>query len=225
MIKVNLNESVFERRHAAIEAVERRVLDPRTQTWIILGVVITLLIGAMVLDYMLANNNLATVNEKLRLQQQIAGQMAEVNKEQAGLEKRAKDIESRIAAIRKLRVSQRGPVEILSAINSRLPAGEFRLDSVELKGNDLSIRGDSPNEALVTQFARSLEFSNGMFANFSIETEKKDLPVEGDVESLPRRPQTVFFIIKCKYNPEAAIGHSQPATGTQQTDQLPQPVK
>ena len=47
--------------------------------------------------------------------------MAAINKEQADLEKKLKDIQSRIDVIKQLRSSQQGPVSLLSDLNSRLP--------------------------------------------------------------------------------------------------------
>ena len=39
------------------------------------------------------------------------------------------------------------------------------LESVEQKGEQLTISGNSPDESVVTQFGRSLEFSGGLFSN------------------------------------------------------------
>src|ERR687883_1382766 len=104
--------------------------------------------------------------------------MAAVNKEQADLEKKLKDIQSRIEVIQKLRSSQQGPVSLLSDLNSRLPKDpDFRLESIEQKGGELTIQGQSPNEYAVTEFGRSLEFSDGLFQNVSLEAARKEVEV------------------------------------------------
>jgi len=208
MIKVNLLDSVTERAHTAA-VVEEKVANPRMRFWL-LGVAVFGLLGVgMLFDYVSAAASQSQKKAELERQQQIAAQMAAVNKEQAELEKKLKDINTRIDAIKRLRSSQQGPVGLLSEVNSRIPEDPaFRLESVEQKGGDLTIEGQSPNEYAVTQFGRSLEFSDGLFLNVSIEAERKEVevnaadydPREGPFD-LSVKPETFKFKIKCKYGP------------------------
>jgi Tfp pilus assembly protein PilN len=212
MIKVNLLESVTDRARTAA-VVEERVTNPRARSWMLLGSVAALMALGMGFDYVSANMAHGRAQAELERQQQIAAQMAAINKEQAELEKKIKDTQVRIDAIKKLRASQQGPVALLSSLNERLPAmPEFRLEVVEQKGTDLIVEGNSPNESAVSQFARSLEFSAGLFTNVSIETEKKDMevsaadydPKDGGVPDLTVKPETTRFKIRCRYTPAPA---------------------
>ncbi|HEV2864753.1 MAG TPA: PilN domain-containing protein [Pyrinomonadaceae bacterium] len=213
MIKVNLLDSVTDRA-TSVAVVEEKVSNPRTRMLVMAASVASLMVLAVVFDYVSANTANARAKAELERQQQIAAQMAAINKEQADLEKKIKDIQVRIDAIKKLRSSQQGPVALLSELNERLPkADEFRLESVEQKNGELIIEGNSPNEYAVTQFGRSLEFSSGLFQNVSLETERKELEInaadyaaEGPLD-LTIKPQTVRFKVKCKYVP----GGTQPA--------------
>jgi Tfp pilus assembly protein PilN len=208
MIKVNLLDSVTDRARATA-AVESKVADPRMRL-LITGVSVFALLGlAMVFDFVSARSASARANTELEKQKQIAAQMAAINKEQAELEKKIKDIQTRIEAIKVLRSSQQGPVSLLSAMNERMPpASEFRLEKIEQKDGELTIEGHSPNEAAVTQFSRSLEFSSDLFQNVSIETEREELKIDkddykdglGEIDK-DFKPQTVKFTIKCKYGP------------------------
>ena len=107
--------------------------------------------------------------------------------------------------------SQQGPVSLLSDINMRIPSDpDFRLASIELKGGELTVEGQSPNENAVTAFGRSLEFSGGLFVNVSIEAERKEVevnPADYDPKDGPfdptYRPETFRFKVKCKYGPSA----------------------
>jgi Tfp pilus assembly protein PilN len=218
MIKVNLLDSVTDRA-TSVAVVEEKVSNPRNRTLVMAVSIFCLMALAIAFDYVSSNTANAAAKQELERQQQIAAQMAAINKEQAELEKKIKDIQVRIDAIKKLRASQQGPVALLSELNSRLPqANEFRLESVEQKNGDLTVEGNSPNEYAVTQFGRSLEFSSGLFQNVSIETERKDMDVspadyastEGPVE-LTIKPETVRFKIKCKYTPAAPAPAAQPA--------------
>ena len=212
MIKVNLLDSVTERHQSSAAVVEERVANPAARFWMLGAAVCGVLSLAMVFDYFSASASQAKWKAELEKQQQVAAQMAAVNKEQADLEKKLKDIQSRIEVIKKLRAAQQGPVSLLSDINARIPKDpDFRLDSIEQKGGELTIEGQSPNEYAVTQFGRSLEFSDGLFQNVSLSAERKTVevtaadytPADGPVD-LAVKPEVFKFKLKCRYGPNAA---------------------
>jgi Tfp pilus assembly protein PilN len=210
MIKVNLLDSVTDK--TSVAAIETRVANPRTQGRLVLLVVVALLGMAVVFDWTSANSAHAEVTAELKRQEEQAARMQAIKKEQAELEKKTQEIQTRIDAIKKLRSSQQGPVAVLSAINERIPKmADFRLESIEQKGGELILKGDSPNEAAVTQFGRSMEFSSGLFTNVSLETKRELLDkVTGNTPAPalaatadPLKPvvklDTVTFTLKCKY--------------------------
>ncbi|MDT7779954.1 MAG: type pilus assembly protein PilN [Acidobacteriota bacterium] len=208
MIKVNLLDSVTE-RSASAAVVEEQVSNPKVRVWLIAVGVFAVLGLVMLIDFFGAASAHENAQAELTRQQQIAEQMAAINREQAELEKKINDINTRIDAIKKLRASQQGPVALLSDINTRIPSDPgFRLESIEQKNGELTITGQSPNEYAVTQFGRSLEFSSGLFQNVSIAAERKDVevnqadysPAEGPLD-LTIKPQVFKFEIKCKYSP------------------------
>lgn len=207
MIKVNLLDSVTDKTNGSLNAVEARVASPGVQSKLLLLVVASLLVAGMGLDWMTARSSHAAAQTELAHQQEVAQQMAAIKREQDDLRKKTADVQVRIDAIQKLRASQRGPVSVLSSINERLPPlPDFRLGSIEQKDETLTITGDSPNEAAVTQFGRSLEFSSGLFSNVNIETQRKAMdnvivaPNAGD-DKITAKPETVTFTVKCKYTP------------------------
>jgi Tfp pilus assembly protein PilN len=222
MIKVNLLDSVTDK--TSVAAIETRVANPRMQGRLVLLVIVALMGLAIVFDWTSANSAHAEVTAELKRQQEQAARMEAIKKEQAELEKKTQEIQTRIDAIKKLRASQQGPVAVLSAINERLPKiADFRLESIEQKGTELVLKGDSPNESAVTQFGRSMEFSSGLFTNVSIET-KRELMEKVNVDSASPatagandgpnkplvKPDTVTFTLKCKY---AQPGSQTSATG------------
>jgi Tfp pilus assembly protein PilN len=230
MIKINLLDSVTDKA-GGFAAVESRVASPGGQWKLMLVVVIALTAGVMFFDWSTARSAKATAQAQLEEQQRIAAQMELVKKEQAELERKTRDVQTRIEAIKRLRDSQQGPVALLSEINQRLPKmQDFRLAGIEQHDGNLIITGDSPNEDAVTQFGRSLEFSSGMFTNMSIETKRDTLKPPADMPTnstaaAPEskdapKPQTVTFTVKCKYNPatnQPASTNKQPAQGTPAT--------
>ena len=208
MIKVNLLNSVTERASSAA-VVEAKVANPAARFWT-LGTAVGVLLGlAMVFDYYSAAASQEKAKAELAKQEQIAAQMAAVNKEQAELEKKLKDIQARIDVIKRLRSSQQGPVSLLSDLNARLPRDpDFRLETIEQKGGELTISGQSPNEYAVTEFGRNLEFSDGLFLNVNLEAERKAVainqadysPAEGPIDPT-YKPEVFTFKLKCRYGP------------------------
>ena len=209
MIKVNLLDSVTERSQSSAAAVEAKVANPAARFWMLGASVFVLLGLTMVFDFYSAAASQKKARAELEKQEQIAAQMAAVNKEQADLEKKLKDIQARIEVIKKLRSSQQGPVSLLSDLNARLPRDpDFRLNTIEQKGGELTIEGQSPNEYAVTEFGRNLEFSDGLFQNVSLEAERKKADINpadytaADGPLDPNfKPEVFTFTLRCKYGP------------------------
>src|SRR6185436_2753910 len=148
--------------------------------------------------------------KELDKQKRINDQMNSVKREQADLEKKLADINFRIDAIQKLRGSQQGPSAVLAEIKARFDAVPgLYLKSVEQKDGELLVRGDSPNEAAVTRFGQSMEFSSGLFTNLNIETERQIAVAKAGAAGSSQQPQprvnmagavmpeVVAFTIKC----------------------------
>lgn len=227
MIKVNLLDSVTDKA-GSLAAVEARVANPRAQGKLMLLVVVALTALVMFFDWSTARSAQAAAKAQLEEQQRIATQMELVKKEQEELEKKTTAVQARIDAIKRLRDSQQGPVSVLSAINERLPKlQDFRLSGIEQKDGNLTITGDSPNEAAITQFGQSLEFSSGMFTNVTIEAKREvlkppaDMPKDADLAAESKdapKPLTLTFTVKCKYTPagsQAENNKPQPAPANQ----------
>lgn len=225
MIKVNLLDSVTDRARG-VAVVEQKVTNPAIQTLMMGVVVLVLMMAGMGYDYVSAGAARVKAQKDLDEQQRIAAQMAAVNKEQAELEKKTKDIQVRIDAIQKLRASQQGPGNVLREVRERVDSiPGLYLESVEQKGGELVIKGDSPNEASVTRFGQSLEFSQGLFSNLDISTERKQVEIsekatEGKaIDSNVQLPEVVSFTIKCSYSQS---GNSQSPANAQTSNQVAQ---
>ena len=209
MIKINLLESVTDRPQG-VAAVEDKVSSPRMQTLLLALTVFGLMVLAMGYDYVSANTAHAAATKELDNQKRINQQMLATQKEQQELEKKTKEIQARIDAIKKLRESQQGPTALLQEIKARFDAVPgLYLTSVENKEGEVTIKGLSPNEYSVTKFGQSLEFSNGLFGNLTIETTretaKQSTPASGsasaataDKDGVPL-PEVVAFTVKANF--------------------------
>ena len=208
MIKINLLESVTDRPTGAA-MVEARVATPFVQTLLLALTVFGLLFVVIGFDYVSSRSGHHAAEVELANQRRINQDMLAVNREQAELEKKAKDIEGRINAIKSLRESQQGPSAVLRDIKARFDGVPgLYLKSLEQKDGQLTIKGISPNEAAVTRFGQSLEFSSGLFTNLNIETQRELAPVaaeekaatsQGGSAVVVQQPDVVSFIVKCDY--------------------------
>ena len=217
MIKINLLNSVTERQGGAVVAVDRRVSSPASRL-LLMTVAVALLLAAVVGWDVVSTQMAKTRAEKdLEEQKQIAAELEGVMKEQKELEQKIAAIDGRINAIKRLRDSQRGPSAVLQAMRERismLPG--LYLQTIDQTGDQVTIKGNSPDEAVVTQFGRSLEFSNGLFSNLNIETVRAEVANQNASAPAPPKPgaaaapaeaakvEIVNFTIKCAYTPSKA---------------------
>jgi len=219
MIKINLLESITERPTGAA-MVEARVASPRIQTMLLALTVLSLLVLGIGYDYVSSRSNHEAARVELEKQKAINLQMLAVNKEQAELEKKAQEIQSRIDAIKKLRESQQGPSAVLREIKARFDGVPgLYLKSVEQKDGELTIKGLSPNESSVTRFGQSLEFSSGLFTNLNIETQREAVQ-SGSPGTMPSDAaiaptEVVAFTVKCSYGTKSQAQAATPSASNQ----------
>ncbi len=224
MIKINLLESVTDRPQG-VAAVEEKVSSPRIQTLLLALTVFGLMVLAMGYDYVSSNMARTAAQKELDNQKRINAQMLAIQKEQQELEKKTKEIQARIDAIKKLRESQQGPTALLQEIKTRFDAVPgLYLTSVENKDGEVTIKGLSPNEYSVTKFGQSLEFSNGLFGNLSIETNREAAkvaaPAPGSAApaandtSVPT-PEVIAFTVKASFGTKTQSQQPAPAPATQ----------
>lgn len=220
MIKINLLNSVTERQGGAVQAVDRKIASPTSKLVVMSLVVAGLLAAVIGWDVISTRMAKAEAEQQLAEQKQIESDLAVVIAEQKELEMKIQNIDTRIDAIKKLRASQAGPSAVLEAMRERISMTPgLYLESVEQTADQLTFKGNSPDEAQVTQFGRSLEFSNGLFTNMSIETARSEIPNQ----NAPQKPNAagevpkvalVNFTIKTAYAPSKSAGSSNTAPTT-----------
>ncbi|HJP91964.1 MAG TPA: PilN domain-containing protein [Pyrinomonadaceae bacterium] len=222
MIKINLLESVTDRPQG-VALVEDKVASPRIQTLLLALTVLGLVVLAMGYDYVSTNMAHTAAQKELDNQKRINQQMLAIQKEQMELEKKSKEVQARIDAIKKLRESQQGPSAVLQEIKARFDAVPgLYLTSVENKDGEITIKGESPNEYSVTKFGQSLEFSNGLFSNLNIETQREAAklsaqpsgaaaPAANDANAY--KPEVVVFTVKANFG-ASKVQSQAPATPT-----------
>jgi type IV pilus assembly protein PilN len=140
------------------------------------------------------NTEANRVKQELEEEKRQATELANLKKQGEELQKKLTLVENRVKIIKQLRAEQRGPVAVLSNINERIPLG-ISLESITQRGSLMTIVGTTPTESLVATFAKDLEFSNGLFTGFDVQTELLNPNTED---------QKTRFTIRCTYNPPVA---------------------
>ena len=220
MIKINLLESVTDRPQG-VAAVEDKVASPRMQTLFMALTVFGLMVLAMGYDYASSNMARSEAQRSLDHEKRLNLQMLATQKELMELEKKSKEVQARIDAIKKLRESQQGPSAALHEIKARFDAVPgLYLTSIENRDGELTIKGESPNEYSVTKFGQSLEFSDGLFSNLNIQTQREMakqtavVPENGAAaisEGSVVKPEVIVFTVKANFAASKSQHQSQPA--------------
>src|SRR4026208_297066 len=219
MIKINLLESVTDRPQG-VAAVEEKVASRAVQTLLLALTGLGLTVLAMGYDFVSSNMARAAAQKELDNEKRLNQQMLAIKKEQMELEKKSKEVQARIDAIKKLRESQQGPSAVLQEIKARFDAVPgLYLTGIENKDGEITIKGESPNEYSVTKFGQSLEFSGGLFSNLNIETERQVVKTAETKAAIPANavasdlnkvaPEVVSFTVKAKF--DVGKKDSQPA--------------
>lgn len=225
MIKINLLESVTDRPQG-VAAVEDKVASPRFQTLLLALTVFGLMLMGMGYDYVSSSMAHTAAQKEVENQRRLNQQMQAIQKEQAELEKKSKEVEARINAIKKLRESQQGPSAVLQEIKARFDAVPgLYLTSIENKDGEVTIKGESPNEYAVTKFGQSLEFSNGLFSDLNIETQRESAKQESSTNKGTQasaandanaiKPEVIVFTVKAKFGSTNKDSQPVPAAANQ----------
>lgn len=213
MIRVNLLEGTAEQR---VTIQKTRVAAKHGQQIFMLISALVIALVAIGIDHLWTTKAHASAKAEFDREQEQAKQLeADINRKNQ-LENELKQLEERIKLIKQLRAEQKGPVAMLSAINERMPGGnaDFKLASIIQKGSKLQIIGTSMNEQVVADFARQLEFSNGLFTNVIPVVEGTEVKIEeserkeGDEKETARMFK---FTINCDYNKPRAEGEEKKA--------------
>jgi Tfp pilus assembly protein PilN len=227
MIKINLLESVTEKHATTSNVVNKKVANPMSRLMLMAVACAALFVLVAGADVLNSSMKKTEAEKELANEKEIAAQLETVIKEQTELDTKIKAIDSRIEAIKKIRSAQAGPSAVLEAVKERIQTVPgLYLESLDQKGDQLTITGNSPDEGAVTQFGRSLEFSSGLFSNLSIKYERKELAAaqvvstDGSTAAAPKI-ETLNFIITCGYTPSATQQSSLPTSATAQQPAKP----
>ncbi len=124
-----------------------------------------------------------------------------------------------------LRQRQPATHQLLLDLNQRWPAdASWYVSEVNVKGGAIEIKGKTKNEQAITTFAKSLEFSDGLFTNILTKTNAQGASTTTQVVTQAAQSNVIEFTINATYTPLAMPG--KPVTPpTAQTASAPEAPK
>ncbi len=264
MIKINLIHSAVENTN--LDVVESAISNKGTQQTLLMLLALGSCLLAMGLDWYITRRDHTIVKGEVDTEQANADRLQQVTKQAKELQDKNKAVEERINAIMRLRADQTGPLRLLLLVDGKLPDDPmFRLtslrqdsgnpgdakaaapakpadpkaaDNKDKKGETFTISGFSPNEAQVVAFAKNMEFADGWFTRFTIDTSRIPNPENKEAQGGPAKDakavvskvpkDAIQFTIKCAYNPQNLLVNqatSAPPAGTQPVPPAPPVAK
>jgi len=186
MMRVNLLGGTAEHR---VAVQKTKVAARRGQQIFMLASALVIFVLAIGIDHLWTNNAYASAQAELTREEEEARKLEADIKRKEELEAELKQVDERIKVIKTLRAEQKGPVAMLSAINERMPGGQadFRLDQIVQKGSHLQIIGTSLSQQVIADFARQLEFSNGLFGSLMLSIEGKEVKIDDLADRADRK--------------------------------------
>ena len=115
-----------------------------------------------------------------------------------------------------LRQRQPAVHQLLSDLNQRWPQGDntWFVSEINVKGSNVEIKGKTKNEQAITSFAKSLEFSDGLFSGILTRNNVEGNSPNSAPQAQGQQPRSsvIEFTITSSYAPLATPG--KPVTAT-----------
>lgn len=146
----------------------------------------------------------------------IAQKLAEANSDYESSKANFADFRSLLDKLIALRNRQPATHQLFTDLNDRWPQEQtFYVSEINVKGPNVEIKGKTKNEQAITSFAKSLEFSNGLFTGILTRT---NVANSSGVTTQPARQLSssslIEFTITSTYSPLALPNKTTTPTTT-----------
>lgn len=167
-----------------------------------------------VLAFVLAawiDNGIQSVRLKSRIEEEtVTGQkLAQANSDYESSKANFAAFQSLLNNLITLRQGQPAAHQLLSDLNQRWPQdATWSIQEINVKGSSVEIKGKTKNEQAITSFAKSLEFSNGLFTGILTRNNVEgSSPNAGPPQqNQATRSNVIEFTVLSAYAPLAAPG-------------------
>jgi hypothetical protein len=164
------------------------------------------------------DNNIESIRLQSRIKEEtaIGQQLAQENADYESSKANFGAFRSLLDNLISLRQRQPAVHQLLSDLNQRWPQDPtWYIAEINVKGSNVEIRGKTKNEQAITSFAKSLEFSNGLFSGILTRNNVEgNSPNSAQPQNQAPRSSVIEFTITSSYAPLAAPGKAVAITPT-----------
>ena len=160
----------------------------------------------------------ARLQARLATEEKISKQLAKENADYESSKTNFATFQSLLNNLIGLRKRQPAMEQLLRDLNQRWPKEQsWFISEINVKGPSVEIKGKTRNEQAVTSFAKSLEFSDGLFTNILAKNNVQGVTANPSLQATLPASNIIEFTVNATYAPLATSG--KPATEGQNTAQ------
>jgi Tfp pilus assembly protein PilN len=148
------------------------------------------------------------ISSNIEAEKQTAGQLKQATEDYESSKKNFGMFRSLLDNLISLRQRQPATHQLLRDLDTRWPRdASWYVAEVNLKGTNVEIKGRTRNEQAITAFAKTLEFSDGLFTNILTNNNVAGTSLTGtSATAMPQSSNVIEFTVRANYSPMKAPG-------------------
>jgi Tfp pilus assembly protein PilN len=153
------------------------------------------------------------IGSNIETEKQTAAQLKQATEDYESSKKNFGMFRSLLDSLISLRQRQPATHQLLTDLDIRWPQdASWYIAEVNVKGTNVEIKGRTRNEQAITAFAKTLEFSDGLFTNILTNNNVAGTSLTGTSTTPSFLSSNVIeFIVRANYSPMKAPGQAAPA--------------
>ncbi len=156
------------------------------------------------------------IGSNIETEKQTAAQLKQATADYESSKKNFGMFRSLLDNLISLRQRQPATHQLLRDLDTRWPRdASWYVAEVNVKGTNVEIKGRTRNEQAITAFAKTLEFSDGLFTNILTNSNVAGTSLTGtSTTAMPQSSNVIEFTVRANYSPMKTPGQAGP-TATQ----------
>ena len=148
------------------------------------------------------------INSNIEAEKQTAAQLKQATEDYESSKKNFGMFRSLLDNLISLRQRQPATHQLLRDLDTRWPRdASWYVAEVNVKGTNVEIKGRTRNEQAITAFAKTLEFSDGLFTNILTNNNVAGTSLTGtSATATPQSSNVIEFTVRANYSPMKTPG-------------------
>jgi Tfp pilus assembly protein PilN len=223
-LNISLQEQLEDIRTAAAER-EQTVSQTRAMSAIAAALIPLVALAAFALgSYTYGVIERARLQARIVREETISKRLAKDNADYESSKSNFAAFRSLLDNLIGLRQRQPATEQLLRDLNQRWPHDpSWFISEINVKGQSVEIKGKTRNEQAVTTFAKSLEFSDGLFTGILAKNNLQGASPNASAATQPPASNIIEFTVNATYTPLAGPSKPQSDSSGAQTQQTAAP--